>query len=77
MLADEATDTANQEQLSLSVHWVNEKYEINEDFIGLVHVPDIAAATLTSVIKDILIRCSLPLSQCRGQAYDGASNMMG
>ena len=77
MLADEATDTANQEQLSLSVRWVNEKYEINEDFIGLVHVPDIAAATLTSVIKDILIRCSLPLSQCRGQAYDGASNMMG
>lgn len=29
------------------------------------------------MIKDVLIRCSLPLSQCRGQAYDGASNMSG
>lgn len=27
--------------------------------------------------KDILIRCSLPLSQCRGQAYDRASNTSG
>lgn len=28
-------------------------------------------------IRDILIRCSLPISQCRGQAFDGASNMSG
>lgn len=28
-------------------------------------------------IKDILVRCALPLAQCRGQGYDGASNMMG
>lgn len=24
-----------------------------------------------------MIRCSLPISQCRGQAFDGASNMSG
>ena len=77
VLADEATDVSNQEQLSLSVRWVDRDYVINEDFIGLVHVPDITAATLTTAIKDVLIRCSLPLSQCRGQAYDGAANMMG
>ena len=35
------------------------------------------AVTIFSAIKDILIRCSLPLSQCRGQAFDGASNMSG
>ena len=29
------------------------------------------------VLKDILLRCSIPLSLCRGQAYDGASNMQG
>ena len=28
-------------------------------------------------IKDALIHCSLPIIQCRGQGYDGASNMMG
>ena len=75
MLADEATDTANKNSFRYQFAGVN---EINEDFIGLVHVPDITAATLTSAIKDILIRCILPLSQCRGQAsFDGASNMMG
>ena len=28
-------------------------------------------------IKDVLIRCEIPLSLCRGQAYDRASNMSG
>ena len=51
-------------------------YVIHEDFIGMVHVPDITAAMLTAIIKYVL-RCVLPLDNCRGQAYDGASNMMG
>ena len=29
------------------------------------------------LIKDVLVRCSLPISQCRGQGYDGCSVMMG
>lgn len=28
-------------------------------------------------IKDILLRSNLSLKKCRGQTYDGASNMMG
>ncbi|XP_028412593.1 zinc finger MYM-type protein 1-like [Dendronephthya gigantea] len=35
------------------------------------------AKTLTSTLKDVLLRCNLLLSQCRGQVYDGASNMAG
>ena len=61
----------------MSIRWVGDAYEINEDFVGLVHVPRTTADTLTAAIKDVLIRCSLPLAQCRGQGYDGASNMMG
>ena len=45
--------------------------------MGLFQLPDAKAQTLLSVIKDVLIRCSLPLSQCRGQAFDGAVNMSG
>ena len=77
ILADETADVANHEQLSVSIRWVDDAYEINEDFIGLVHVPRTTAITLTIAIKDVLIRCALPLTQCRGQSYDGASNMMG
>ena len=34
------------------------------------------AETIYSVIKDLLIRCELPLQLCRGQTYDGAANML-
>ncbi len=63
--------------MSLSIHSVDSNYEIHEDTLGLIQLPDTKALTLFSVIKDILIRCSLPLSQCVGQAFDGAANMSG
>ena len=28
-------------------------------------------------VNNILVRCTLSITQCRGQAYDGASNMSG
>ena len=77
ILADETTDITNCEQLSISIRWVIENYVIHEDFIGLVHVPRLTSSVLTEALKDIIVRCSLPLAQCRGQAYDGAANMMG
>ena len=77
IMADETADITYKEQLSLSICWVASDYNNHEYFIGLVHVPHITVDVITSAIKDILIRCTLPLSQCRGQAYDGASNMMG
>lgn len=77
ILADEATDISRHEQMSLSIRWVDEGYAIHEDVLGLFQLPDTRAATIFSAIKDILIRCTLPIVQCRGQAFDGASNMSG
>ena len=77
LIVDEATDVAHNEQLSLSIRWVDHHYTIHEDTLGLVQLENTKANTLYSVIKDILIRCSLPIAQCRGQAFDGASNMSG
>ena len=56
---------------------MNKNYKVLEDPVGLFRVPDTRAETLFLVIKDLLIRCNLPLELCRGQAYDGASNMQG
>ena len=36
ILADETTDLSNHEQLLISIRWVSDTYEVNEDFIGLV-----------------------------------------
>ena len=77
VIADEATDVINSEQLNLSIRWVADDYDIHEDPLGLYRVPDTKAETLFSIIKDLLIRCNLPLALCRGQAYDGAANMQG
>ena len=45
--------------------------------VKIRQLPDTKAATLFTVVKDVLTRCSLPIVLCRGQAYDGASNMSG
>ena len=77
IIADETTDVTNGEQLNLSICWVNSNYECQEDSVDLFRLPDTRAETLFTVIKDLLIRCNLPTSLCRGQACDGAANMQG
>ena len=77
VIADEATDVASNEQLSIAIRWVNDKYEVSEDPVGLFKDPNNTAKMIFGIIKDVLIRCSLPICSCRGQAYDGASNMQG
>ena len=45
--------------------------------MGFYGVPNISANTIVSAIKDACVRLALPLDKCRGQSYDGASNMLG
>ena len=77
IIADEATDISHNEQICIAIRWVDGSYEVHEAAIGLVQLPDTKALTLFSVIKDCLLRCSLPITSCIGQAYDGAANMSG
>ena len=77
MIADEATDISHTEQISLSIRWVNDTYQIFEDTLALSDLSNTKALTIFKANKDILTQCDLPLSQCRGQAYNGASNMSG
>ena len=77
VIADEATDISHNEQMSLSIRWIDSSYSIHEDTLGLIQLPNTKAETIFVAIKDILIRCSLPIKQCCGQAYDGAGNMSG
>ena len=77
LIADETRDISGVEQFAVSLRWVDTCYNVYEDIIGMVEVDQTDAATLSSTLKDVLIRCGLPLSNCRGQTYDGASNMSG
>ncbi|XP_052253227.1 zinc finger MYM-type protein 1-like [Dreissena polymorpha] len=77
IMADETTDKSNREQVVVVFRHVDEDLNVHEDFVGFHQVNSIDATTLTSVIEDTLLRMNLSLSQCRGQCYDGASNMTG
>ncbi len=77
IMADETTDASNSEQVTIVIHWVTEDFQVHEEFIGLYKVPSIDAQTLTTTIKDALMRLNLSLAKIRGQCYDGASAMSG
>ena len=63
--------------MSIVIRWVDESYEIFEEPLGLIQVPRTDSQTLCDAIKDVLIRCVLPLNQYRGQSYDGTAAMSG
>ena len=45
--------------------------------IGLYECSDITANTIVSTIDDVMVQLNLNISRCRGQCYDGGSNMAG
>ena len=67
--ADEVTDSSNKAQVVVCFRTVDDKFVCSEDFIG-VYVD-----TIVHILKDTMIRMNLPVANCRGQCYDGASNM--
>ena len=77
VMADEVTDSSNREQVVVCLRWVDNNMEPHEDFIGLHIVERITSDVIVSVLRDTILRMNLNLVNCRGQCYDGASNMSG
>ena len=76
-MADECVDISNHEQLVICLRWVDHCLDVHEDFLGLYHIADTSANTITAAIKDCLVRMNLQWNRCRGQCYDGAASMAG
>ena len=76
IICDEASDISKIEQLSFSIRHVNDKYEIREDFIGIVPCDSgLDADALLKYINDIICRCNLDPKRLIGSAFDGAAAM--
>ena len=73
---DEHTNVSNKQQLSMCVRWVDDSLNLHEDFLGFYELPNVASGIIASAIKDSLTHFNLPLSDLRGQTYEGASNML-
>ena len=77
IIGDETRDEGGIEQFALSLRWVDSEYTVYEDIIELIEVEQTDAVTLVSALRESCRRMVLSLDNCRGQAYDGASNMAG
>jgi hypothetical protein len=77
LLVDESRDVSCKEQMAVVLRYVDKFGMVKESFVGLVHVTETSSAHLKSAIDSLLAKFKLSLKQCRGQGYDGASNMRG
>ncbi|KAL5497072.1 hypothetical protein EMCRGX_G013468 [Ephydatia muelleri] len=77
IMADEVTDASNKEQVVVCFRTVDEKFVCSEDFVGVYVVETTKSDTIVHILKDTMIRMNLPITNCRGQCYDGAANMAG
>ena len=78
VLADEAADCGNVEQLSLVIRFVDETHCIREQFLGFLPCKrGLSGDAIATNIKDFLRDQNLKIDDCRGQGYDGAGNMAG
>lgn len=77
IVVDGTQDYAGQEQESICIRYVDSKLEVCEKFVGLYNPPDTSGKTLSTIVKDVLLRLSLPIANLRAQTYDGAANMTG
>ena len=79
VIADEVSDCANKEQLSLVLRYVNpEDSCIREDFVTFIECDSgITGQALADKILGFLSSHNVDPNKLRGQAYDGAGNMSG
>ena len=77
LIADEATDSANDEQLSISIRFV-ENGTPNEKFLGFHECRSgVTGEAIAGDILEQLTEWQLEPQLLRGQAYDGAGAMAG
>ena len=75
ILCDEVTDCANIEQLTIVLRFVDESVNIREEFVQFCSTERITGEVIATTILSKLNDWGLDIEDCRGQGYDGASNM--
>jgi hypothetical protein len=77
IMADETADVSIKEQLVLCIRWVDDKFLIHEDFIGMYPLPRTTADQVVEKLKDVLRSMTLDIQNARDQCDDGAATMAG
>uniref|UniRef100_A0A2H8TYH1 Zinc finger MYM-type protein 1 n=2 Tax=Melanaphis sacchari TaxID=742174 RepID=A0A2H8TYH1_9HEMI len=78
VLADETSDIANKEQLTLCVRYVHfGQKKLREDFLQFIEVKDVSGKALADTILNNLQSMGIETKYLVGQGYDGAASMSG
>ena len=77
MVDDDTTDVSNLEQMSLCLRYMKSDFSVSETFGGFIETPSTTGESMYKQLRDTLNALGLSLDKCRGQGYDGASNMIG
>lgn len=75
MLSDEAIDRFGKDQLSFVIRYVDSTCNIQENFLGFVHLRE--GLTGEALSKNILAKTDSLGAICRDQCYDGAGAVAG
>ena len=78
VMADEASDVSNKEQLAICIRYLSETDEVSEKFLGFVECnTGVSGEALAEKIIIALKAWKLDVMKLRGQAHDGAGAMAG
>ncbi|XP_066924627.1 52 kDa repressor of the inhibitor of the protein kinase-like [Clytia hemisphaerica] len=78
VLADEATDVSNKEQMALVLRYLSQNNVIKEEFVNFIHCKNgTTGQALSEIILDEVKALGLDFENVRGQGYDGAGAMAG
>ena len=76
--ADEVRDTANKEQLAVTIRYVDKEKNIKENFLSFRDVSaDTSGESLSKELLTFIDEAGLDRMKMRSQCYDGAGNMAG
>jgi len=78
VIADEAMDSSQKEQLSLVLRFIDCSSNILEEFVGFIHLRDgLTGKAISDAILKKVSDLGLDIMNCRGQGYDGAGSVAG
>ena len=76
LMVDDTRDVSNLEQMSLCLRYMKHDFTVSETFLGFIDTPSTTGECMYKQLRHTLNSLGLSLDECRGQGYDGASNMI-
>ena len=76
LMADESTDVASQEELSLCARWIEDNKPV-EHFLGILHAKEKNAQAIACYLRTFLQSKNIGFDKMRGLGFDGTNTMSG